>query len=57
MAERARHILYLGRIHPKKNIAGLIDAWSRLCAAGQCPSDAKLIIAGWGKAAELARRV
>lgn len=54
MAERARHILYLGRIHPKKNIAGLIDAWSRLSAAGQCPPDAKLIIAGWGKAAELA---
>ncbi|MDZ4307491.1 glycosyltransferase [Allopontixanthobacter sp.] len=41
------HFLYLGRIHPKKNIAALIDAWTMraetLEAAG-----ARLTIAGWG---------
>lgn len=47
-------ILYLGRIHPKKNIAALVDAWSRLQAAGQCRLDARLVIAGWGDPPDIA---
>jgi poly(glycerol-phosphate) alpha-glucosyltransferase len=44
-----RELLYLGRIHPKKNLAGLIAAWRRVDAAG-----ATLTIAGWGEAADVA---
>lgn len=42
-----RDFVYLGRIHPKKNIPNLIKAW---CAArDDCPFFAgDLIIAGWG---------
>lgn len=39
---------YLGRIHPKKNIPALIDAWDRLARAGALPDGAELQIAGWG---------
>lgn len=39
---------YLGRIHPKKNIHALIDAWDRLAQAGSLPDGAELQIAGWG---------
>lgn len=51
---RAPTILYLGRIHPKKNIAALVDAWSKLHAAGQCRPDARLLIAGWGDQPDIA---
>ncbi|QYJ06690.1 glycosyltransferase [Qipengyuania flava] len=40
------HLLYLGRIHEKKNIAALIAAWRSL--RGELPADATLTIAGWG---------
>lgn len=53
-AERPPTILYLSRIHLKKNIAALVDAWSRLHAAGQCRPDARLVIAGWGDAPDIA---
>ena len=47
------HFLYLGRIHPKKNIAALIAAWRQnhdmLAAAGT-----RLTIAGWGDAHDVA---
>ena len=46
--------LYLGRIHPKKNIAALIAAWSGLAAQGALPSEAHLTIAGWGEAEDVA---
>lgn len=54
VAERPPTVLYLGRIQPKKNLAELIHAWSRLSAAGQCPPNAKLVIAGWGETRDLA---
>lgn len=53
VAERPPTVLYLGRIQPKKNIAALIHAWSRLNAAGQFPPNAKLVIAGWGETRDL----
>lgn len=39
-------VLYLGRIHEKKNIGALIEAWQ--LARRQLPADAQLTIAGWG---------
>lgn len=52
-APRAPEFLYLGRIHPKKNIGALIDAWrtraDKLAAIG-----ARLTIAGWGEDAHVA---
>jgi len=42
------HFLYLGRIHPKKNIASLINAWTAQSAALDA-AGAKLTIAGWGQ--------
>lgn len=47
-------IAYLGRVHPKKNIAALIDAWDRLAATGALSMGARLDIAGWGEPAHLA---
>ena len=41
---RARDLLYLGRIHPKKNLAGLIEGWRR----ARRPPAARLRLAGWG---------
>ena len=38
--------LYIGRIHEKKNIGALIEAWRSV--QGALPPDAQLTIAGWG---------
>ncbi len=54
MAGRAPVILYLGRIHPKKNLAALIRAWTMLELNRECPSDARLVIAGWGEPQDVA---
>jgi len=51
---RAPKIGYIGRIHPKKNIHALIDAWSMLDSEGALPIGAELRIAGWGDAADVA---
>ncbi len=53
-APRADEVLYLGRIHPKKNLAALIDAWELLAAARALPLGARLTIAGWGTAGDVA---
>jgi glycosyltransferase involved in cell wall biosynthesis len=47
-APRGPLVAYLGRIHPKKNLASLVDAWTMLAAAGALPDGARLTIAGWG---------
>jgi len=39
-------LLYLGRLHPKKNIAALLQAWSM--ARAEVPRDEwRLVVAGW----------
>lgn len=53
-APREPVIAYLGRIHPKKNILALIDAWDHLAATGALPAGARLEIAGWGERPHLA---
>jgi glycosyltransferase involved in cell wall biosynthesis len=53
-AMRPPTVLYLGRIHPKKNVAALIDAWARLESQRTLPDGARLVIAGWGEPQDLA---
>lgn len=43
------HVVYLGRIHPKKNIAALLDAWAAVASTA-----ARLTIAGWGDSEDVA---
>ncbi|MFM5924102.1 MAG: glycosyltransferase [Novosphingobium sp.] len=47
-------VAYLGRIHPKKNLHALVDAWSALGHDGGLPGGAELVIAGWGDPADVA---
>lgn len=49
-----RQILYLGRIHPKKNLAALIAAWRGLPVPRASDAKSKLVIAGWGEPAHMA---
>jgi len=44
-------VAYIGRIHEKKNLVSLVEAWS----AAQRPSGARLVIAGWGGGEALTR--
>lgn len=44
------NMVYLGRIHPKKNLAGLIEGWQ----IARRPLQARLTIAGWGDEADVA---
>lgn len=46
-----RLMLYIGRIHPKKNLSALVDAWT---AAGAAESGYRLYISGWGERDHLA---
>lgn len=51
-------LLFLSRIHPKKGIANLLMAWSKLQADDPPASDWELVVAGWdttGHEAELRR--
>jgi poly(glycerol-phosphate) alpha-glucosyltransferase len=41
---RDARFLYIGRIHPKKNVVALVEAWRALD-----PQGAQLTIAGWGE--------
>jgi len=47
---RAPHVAYIGRIHPKKNLGALVQAWRQ----AKLPPDARLTIAGWGAEADVA---
>lgn len=49
----ARVLLFLGRLHPKKNIDGLLRALARLKAA-QGLGNWRLVVAGWGQAGHAA---
>lgn len=53
-APRAPHVLFISRIHPKKNLTPLIAAWRQLAAQQQLPEGAVLTIAGWGDPADVA---
>lgn len=51
---RGPHLLFISRIHPKKNLGPLITAWRDLAATGSLPPDARLTIAGWGEPEDVA---
>ena len=51
--DRSSGFVYLGRIHTKKNINALIDAWLQLRTHGESGTPA-LTIAGWGDPADVA---
>ena len=47
-SQNRKTFLYLGRLHPKKNVANLIHAWNRMFKSQTCKSDYwVLAIAGW----------
>ena len=47
---RAPNLLYIGRVHPKKNLVALVQGW----IAARKPEGARLQIAGWGAEADIA---
>lgn len=48
---RAPLVVFLGRIHAIKNLDALVEGWVQ----ARLPASARLVIAGWGEAAEVAR--
>lgn len=46
LPDDARVLLYLGRLHPKKNLRALIEAWAMI-SADQVARSWWLVIAGW----------
>lgn len=48
---RGPQIAYIGRIHQKKNLLALIEAWRQ----ARLPPAARLTLAGWGEESDLAR--
>ena len=44
LTPRPPNLIYLGRIHPKKNVLALVAAWR----GAKLPDGARLTIAGWG---------
>jgi poly(glycerol-phosphate) alpha-glucosyltransferase len=47
-SQNRKTLLYLGRFHPKKNVANLIHAWNRIFKSQACKGDSwVLAIAGW----------
>jgi len=49
-APRPPHVVYIGRIHAKKNLIALVEAWAR----ARLPAGARLTIAGWGDPGDVA---
>ncbi|MFM5893884.1 MAG: glycosyltransferase [Novosphingobium sp.] len=49
-APRAPHVIYIGRIHSKKNLLALVAAWNE----ANLPPGSCLTIAGWGDPADVA---
>lgn len=49
-AARAPIVAFIGRIHPKKNLLGLVEGWRR----AKLPQAAQLLIAGWGEPGDVA---
>ena len=47
---RPPHVVYVGRIHSKKNVLALVDAWQH----AHLPPGARLTLAGWGDEAGMA---
>ena len=47
---RPPHCLYIGRIHPKKNLLALVAGWGQANRS----SDARLTLAGWGEPGDVA---
>ncbi|MFO1254696.1 MAG: glycosyltransferase [Sphingomonadaceae bacterium] len=47
---RPPQLLYIGRIHPKKNLLALVEAWNQ----ARKPAGAALTLAGWGEEADVA---
>lgn len=45
--ESAKILLYLGRLHPKKNLLSLVHAWSELQRHEESSKRWRLVIAGW----------
>jgi glycosyltransferase involved in cell wall biosynthesis len=43
----AKILLSLGRLHPKKNLIGLVQAWKRLQKGDRAEASWRLVIAGW----------
>jgi glycosyltransferase involved in cell wall biosynthesis len=50
-APRSKLVLYIGRIHPKKNLEPLIDGW---VSAGAAAAGYRLAIVGWGEPSHVA---
>lgn len=48
--EREPHLVFISRIHPKKNLSALLDAWQ----SAVMPAGARLTVAGWGDPADVA---
>jgi glycosyltransferase involved in cell wall biosynthesis len=49
VVSRAPLLLYIGRVHPKKNLVALVEGW-RMATR---PPGARLVIAGWGDATDV----
>jgi glycosyltransferase involved in cell wall biosynthesis len=45
----AKVLLYLGRLHPKKNLLNLLHAWTAVQHGNKAVRDWRLVIAGWGQ--------